>query len=188
MEKTIIGHSAALAFARQVVVFQQHAVEDTTKRACLRCVVCHQPFAFGAGEAALVLRHTAYGYDFVHDGSCLTTAREMLFVQPGYDCAAFGQDQERRRILAVIPARGWSAVVAAPDRTRAGANVRFEPLHSWVLVENRDGSQRVEGLVRGEEWVDEPGGAEFPEATRGSRGWLGYAAPGDAADHARLEM
>jgi hypothetical protein len=143
----------------------------------LRCVVCRRPFAFASGDAALVLRHTAYGYDFVHDGPCLATAQEWLFLEPGYDRAAFGRDPERRRILEASPATGWSAVLANADQGLAGQAARLEPLRWWVLVEHRDGTQRVEGLVRDDEWLDEPGGAEFPEAASGGHGWLGYTAP-----------
>jgi hypothetical protein len=151
--------------------------EANTAAEALRCVVCGRPFAFAAGEAALVLRHTAYGYDFAHDGPCLAAARERLFPEPGYDGAAFGRDPERRRILAAAPAAGWAAVLAAPEQRLAVRPMRLEPLRWWVLLEHRDGSRRVEGLVRDAEWLDEPGGAEFPEAAGGGRAWLGYAAP-----------
>jgi hypothetical protein len=40
----------------------------------LRCIVCCVPFDFAAGETAVVLRHVAYGCDFVHDGPCLGAA------------------------------------------------------------------------------------------------------------------
>ena len=86
----------------------------------LRCVVCHRPFAFATGEAALVLRHTAYGYDFAHDGACLAAAREMLFLEPGYDSAAFGRDPERRRVLAIEPGAGWAAALGKAERGLAG--------------------------------------------------------------------
>src|SRR5215831_6015096 len=39
----------------------------------LHCVVCQQAFDFAAQEAALVLRHVAYGYDSVHDTPALPT-------------------------------------------------------------------------------------------------------------------
>ena len=66
---------------------------------------------FAAGKSAVVLRHVAYGHDFVHDGRCLATARELLFAEPGYDCAALGRDPERRRVLDAGPGAGWAAVL-----------------------------------------------------------------------------
>jgi len=69
----------------------------------LRCVVCRSLFDFAAGEAALVLRHVAYGYDFVHDGDCLAAAREWIFPEPGFDCAAFARDPERQKSRYAIP-------------------------------------------------------------------------------------
>ena len=153
----------------------------------LRCLVCHEPFDFVARDTALVLRHVAYGYDFVHDGQCLAAALERIFPEPGYDCAAFGQDPERRRVLEVARAEGWAAVVPnSPEQILAAQPVRFEPLQYWVLVEHQDGSQFVEGLIRDEEWLDEPGGAEFPEAWRGQRAALGYTSSSDRARPARL--
>jgi hypothetical protein len=148
----------------------------------LQCVVCGRAFDFAAGEAAVVLRHVAYGYDFVHDGPCLAAARAWIFAEPGYDVAAFGRDPERRRVLAADPADGWAAVVPeTPARRAAGRPVRFEPLRWWALVEHRDGTRRVEGVVRDDEWLDEPGGAELPEARRGHRPFLGYTALADQA-------
>ena len=151
----------------------EHGVDE------LRCVVCGRPFDFAAGQTAVVLRHTAYGYDLAHDGACLAAAREQIFAEPGYDRVAFGRDPERRRILAAAPGAGWSAVMAVPGRSPSacgGPTVRLERLRWWVLVEHADGSRRVEGLIRDDEWLDEPGGAEFPEAS-GSRRWFGYASP-----------
>ena len=141
----------------------------------LRCAVCRKPFEFADGEAALVLRHVAYGYDFVHDGPCLAAAIEQLFPEPGYDCPAFGPDLERRRVLGVTPAEGWIAVLANVAEPGAGRRVRSEPLRCWALVEHRDATMTMEGLVRDQEWLDEPGGAEFPEAMRGPHRLIGYA-------------
>jgi hypothetical protein len=142
----------------------------------LRCVVCLTAFDFRAGEAPLVLRHVAYGYDFVHDDTCLAAASQWLFVEPGYDCGAFARDPERRRVVGVAPADGWMALLAyAPEPTVAGRQVRSEPLLCWALVEHQDGSTSLEGLVRDEEWLDQPGGAEFPEAVRGPHTLVGYA-------------
>ena len=121
----------------------------------LRCVVCRSLFDFAAGEAALVLRHVAYGYDFVHDGDCLAAAREWIFPEPGFDCAAFACDPERRRVLNVAPAEGWLAL----SRTTAGQ--RQEPLTAWVLLERRDGTMSMEGLIWDDDWLAEPGGADF---------------------------
>jgi hypothetical protein len=145
--------------------------------AALCCVRCRRPFDFAAGEAALVLRHVAYGHDFVHDGPCLVAVREWLFAEPGYDCAAFGRDAERRRVLASAAADGWAAALPErPGRCLAARSGRFEPLRWWALVELRDGTRRVEGIVRDDDWLDEPGGAMFPEAGRGCRGDVAYAA------------
>jgi hypothetical protein len=148
------------------------AANSDAAAATLRCVACGRPFDFAGGEAAIVLRHTAYGYDFVHDGACLAAAREVIFAEPGYDRAAFGRDPERRRVLAAQPAAGWGAVLSPA----AQGSVRLEPLRWWAVVEHRDGSLRTEGVVHDADWLDEPGGAEFPEATREGRGWLGYTA------------
>jgi hypothetical protein len=99
-------------------------------RDLLHCVVCRTAFDFPAGEAALVLRHVAYGFDFVHDGACAAAAAEMLFPEPGFDCAAFARDPQRGRVLSSVSADGWSLCE------------RREPLHCWVLVERRDGTTR----------------------------------------------
>jgi len=150
----------------------------------LRCVVCHRAFDFAAQEAALVLRHVAYGYDFVHDNACLADACERLFPEPGYDCGAFARDPERRRVLAVAPAKDWMAVIArAPEPSAAIRRVHSDPLLCWALVEHRDGSTSMEGLVRDEEWLDEPGGAEFPEALRGSEMLIGYTSAINRVSH-----
>src|SRR5262249_15293152 len=74
----------------------------------LKCVVCKRPFDFTSGEAAIVLRHVAYYYDLVHDGACLEQALDWIFVEPGYDCAAFGRDLERRSI--VRAGNAWALV------------------------------------------------------------------------------
>ena len=52
-----------------------------------------------------------------------------------------------------------------------------------MLVEHRDGSISMEGLVRDEDWLDEPGGAEFPEALRGSEMLIGYAPTTRSVSH-----
>jgi hypothetical protein len=142
----------------------------------LRCVICRTAFQFRSGESALVLRHVAYGYDFVHDGVCFATAADAIFVEPGYDCAAFGPDPERRRVLGIAAADGWMAVLAnASGLFGAAPQVRFDPLRYWAVIEHRDGSFVTEGLVRDEESLDEPGGAEFPEAVRGVYAFVSYA-------------
>jgi hypothetical protein len=128
----------------------------------LRCVTCRRAFDFQAGDEALVLRHVSYGYDFVHDSACLNTATELMFPEPGYDCEAFYRDLERQRVLGVAPADRWAAIVPA-----SGGNVvRREPLLCWALVEYRDGTISMEGLIRDNEWRDEPGGAEFAKNVR----------------------
>ena len=148
------------------------------------CTTCRRPFAFDAGEAAIILRHVAYGFDFVHQGPCLDAARELLFVEPGYDCQAFGPDLARRRVLDVADAEGWAAASPeAPERVVAGYPLRLEPLRWWALVEHQDGSRRVEGIVREDEWLDEPGGAELPEARAGRRHSVAYV----PLDGSRLE-
>jgi hypothetical protein len=143
----------------------------------LRCVICRTAFQFRSGESALVLRHVAYGYDFVHEGACsAATAADAIFAEPGYDCAAFGPDPKRRRVLGVAGADGWMAVLAnASGSFRAAPQVRFDPLRYWAVIEHGDGSIVTEGVVRDEEWLDEPGGAEFPEAVRGVYAFVSYA-------------
>ena len=142
----------------------------------LQCISCRTAFQFRAGESALVLRHVAYGYDFVHDGACFAAAVEAIFVEPGYDCAAFGPDPVRRRVLGVAAADGWMAVLANTSGSfGAPQEVRFAPLRDWAAIEHQDGSIVTEGLVRDEEWLNEPGGAEFPEAVRGSTRFMSYA-------------
>jgi hypothetical protein len=159
-----------------------------TPSAPLRCVVCGHAFDFAAGESAVVMRHVAYGHDFVHDGRCLAIARDLLFAEPGYDSAALGRDPQRRRILDAGPAAGWAAVLPEPPQRIGpgrpvqlvdGRPVHLEPLRWWALIEHEDGSRHVEGIVRDEDWLDEPGGAELPEARAGFRRLLGYAAPAD---------
>jgi len=105
------------------------------------------------GETAVVMHHVAYGYDFVHDGACLTAAMDWIFPEPGFDCAAFARDPRRRRVLNVACADGWAAL--------SSTTTLPEPLHCWVVVELRDGTTSVEALLRADEWLDEPGGAEF---------------------------
>jgi hypothetical protein len=62
----------------------------------------------------------------------------------------------------------------APELKLAGRPVTFEPLQCWALVEYRDGSRHLEGIIRGPDLLNEPGGAEFPEAIHGQRASLGY--------------
>jgi hypothetical protein len=149
----------------------------------LPCVICQTPFQFRAGESALVLRHVAYGYDFVHEGACFAAASDAFFVEPGYDCAAFGPDPERRRVLGVAAADGWLALSANTSESFLARQVRFDPLRNWAVIEHQDGSIVTEGLVRDEEWLDEPGGAEFPEAVRGSYAFMSYASPASRLQH-----
>jgi hypothetical protein len=161
------------------------AAQSTTPAVALQCAVCGRAFDFAAGESAVVLRHVAYGYDFVHEGACLATARELIFAEPGYDVTAFGRDPERRRVLAAESAEGWAAVEPeTPARRAAGHPVRFEPLRWWALVEHEDGSRQVEGVIRDDDWLDEPGGAELPEARRDHRAFLGYRSLADQAGSA----
>jgi hypothetical protein len=151
----------------------------------LHCAICRRSFDFAAGEAAVVLRHVAYGHDFVHQGACLDRALAAIFPEPGFDGAAFAMEPQRRRILAVADADGWAAVEPeSPARVLAGRPVRFEPLRWWMLIEYQDGTRRVEGVTRDAEWLDEPGGATFPEADARRR-FVGYAAPAEQADAAR---
>ena len=120
-----------------VTTSQHHSTPRVAATTELQCVVCKRRFDFTAGEAAVVLRHVAYYYDFAHEGQCLARALEWIFPEPDYDCAAFSQDQERLHI------------------------VRTE--RDWALVEHADGSCRLEVIAREAGWETEPGGAEFPE-------------------------
>jgi hypothetical protein len=147
----------------------------------MRCVICRQVFDFAGGQTAVVLHHVSYGYDFVHQGECEAKALAMIFPEPGYDGAAFAHDPERVGVLAIAPSNGWAAVLPA-DYTRGQRDPRFEPLSYWALVEYRDGSRRFEGVVRDDEWIDEPGGAEFPESGAGRAMAIGYAPPVELAE------
>jgi hypothetical protein len=103
----------------------------------MRCVICRQGFDFDSGQTAVVLRHVAYGYDFAHPGACEQAALELLFPEAGYDSAAFSHDLERAYVL----------------RTLGSSRL--------VLTQLRDGSHRIECVVRGPGRLGEPGGAEF---------------------------
>jgi hypothetical protein len=128
----------------------------------VRCIVCHRTFDFDAGETALILKHVAYSYDFVHPGVCAEEAGGWIFPEPGYDSAAFVHDRERRRVLRTTPADGWLAILPGVD----GRPVTLEPLRCWAVVERADGSRHTEALVRDSDWLNEPGGAEFPRQQR----------------------
>jgi hypothetical protein len=108
----------------------------------MRCVMCRQQFDFAAGQTAVVVRHVAYGYDFVHPGACEAAAMTVVFPEPGYDCAAFAHDRERSSVLALL------------------GPMRPHELHA--VVQYRDGSRHVERITRDPEWLEEPGAAEFP--------------------------
>jgi hypothetical protein len=161
---------------------QPAAVRRSTSQAAeLRCIVCHRPFEFALGQAAIVLKHIAYGYDFTHEGVCEAAARSWICVDPDYDRPAFGSDGTRTRVLSVSTADRWMvALPNAPDVVEAGHPVSYEPLSLWALVEYRDGSRKMEGIIRSPEWGTEPGGAEFPEARLGHRASLGYVHELDA--------
>jgi hypothetical protein len=151
----------------------------------LRCIVCHEPFDFASGETAVVLRHIAYGYDFVH-ARHESIALGWIFVDPEYDRPEFSHDARRAGVVEVAPPDGWAAVMPeTPQRIDAGYFVRFELLRLWALVEYRDGSRYLEGLVRDPEWESEPGGAEFPEGERGTRDAVDYTAPSERSDPVR---
>ena len=145
----------------------------------MRCVICRQYIDFAAGEVAVVLRHVAYGFDFAHSGACEAAALGAIFPEPGYDSAAFAHDPIRRAIVAVAPANGWSVVVAGSSDARSKDDLHFESLRFWALVEYRDGTRRFEGVIRDEDWLDEPGGAEFPESRASWAAAVGYAPPID---------
>src|SRR5207237_3279452 len=131
---------------------------------------CRRPFDFAAGETALVLRHVAYGFDFVHDHDCLSAAQALIFAEPGYDCAAFARDPERRRVVNASDASGWTAVLPdSAEQALACQPVHSEPLRCWAHVEYQDGSRSTEGNVRDAEGLGEPGSAQVPEAVRGQR-------------------
>jgi hypothetical protein len=153
----------------------------------LRCLSCGRAFDFEAGESAIVVRHVAYGYDFAHAGACLDAALEQIFVEPGYDGAAYARDPQRRRVVGINQPDGWSAVLPeSAERILSGSPFRFEPLRFWALVEHRDGSTRVEGVTQDEEWLDEPGSAEFVEARSGRDAYVAYASPDDRARPQKL--
>jgi hypothetical protein len=168
---TVLDRPSAIAAPHKTIERTVRQAHDE-----MRCVVCHKPFDFKAGQSAIVLKHIAYGYDFAHPGVCEATAREWIFVEPDYDRPAFSSDGERVRVLRIADAAGWAAVLpSAPEQVLAGTPVHYEPVTFWALVEYRDGSRHLEGVVREQPWVDEPGGAEFPEARRGrytSRGYV----------------
>ncbi len=141
----------------------------------MRCVVCHKAFDFADGQTATILKHIAYGYDFAHPGVCEAKARGWIFVEPGYDRPAFSADWQRVRVLRIASAAGWTAALpSAPEQVLAGVPVIYEPVAYWALVEYRDGSRHLEGVIRDQQWVAEPGAAEFPEARRGRYASLGY--------------
>lgn len=159
---------------------------DAERMLQLRCIVCHLPFDFARNETAVVLRHIAYGYDFVH-AHHESTALKWIFVDPEFDRPEFTHDSRRASILDVAPPDGWTAVMPQPpERVAEGDLISFQPLGLWVLVEHRDGSRYVEGLVRDPEWESEPGGAEFPEGENGPRDAVGYAPSAGHAGPARL--
>ena len=107
-----------------VTTSQHHSTPSVAATTELQCVVCKWRFDFTAGEAAVVLRHVAYYYDFAHVGSVSGACTGVNLPEPDYDCAAFSQDQERLRI------------------------VRAE--RDWALVEHADGSCRLE-VIAGED-------------------------------------
>jgi hypothetical protein len=161
----------------QVASAPRQAVARATRRNAqeLRCIVCRKPFDFAAGEVAVILKHIAYGYDFAHDGRCVAHARQWLFVEPGYDRPAFSTDGQRTRVVRTASAEGWSAILPkSREEAEAGEPVSEEPLQCWALVEYRNGTRRLEGIIRAAAWLNEPGGAEFPEARIGRRATLGY--------------
>jgi hypothetical protein len=148
----------------------------------LRCIVCHEPFDFAHQESAVVLRHIAYGHDFVH-ARHESIALSWIFVDPEYDRPEFSHDARRARILDVAAPNGWAAVVPeSPERLEEGYPFSFQALGLWVLGEFRDGARYVEGLVREPAWENEPGGAEFPEGDGGPRDAVGYVPLGKPDD------
>ena len=151
----------------------------------LRCIVCHEPFDFGR-ETAVVLRHIAYGFDFVHSRH-ESTALDWIFVDPQYDRPEFTHDERRVRVLAVAPAANWAAVMPArPEQIATGNPFTLQPVGLWALVEYCDGSQHLEGLVRESEWEAEPGGTEFLERNGGPRDVVGYSQMEEHLDYAGI--
>jgi hypothetical protein len=75
----------------------------------LCCVLRYKPFDFAVGESAVILRHIAYGYGFVH-AQHESSALDWIFVDPDYDRPEFSHDSKRVRVLDVArPAAGpWS--------------------------------------------------------------------------------
>ena len=151
----------------------------------LRCIVCHKHFDFLEGERAIVLRHIAYGYDFVHPRH-EQTALGWVFVDPEYDRPEFTHDARRAHVLNAAASDGWGVVMPQPpEQIAAGNVVRLEPLQVWALVEYCDGTLHIEGVLRDAEWETEPGGAEFPEGEDGPHDAVAYARLSDQPDASR---
>src|SRR5215208_4875451 len=135
IDRPSLAHAPAKSVVRRTLRVQEE----------LHCVVCHKRFDFAAGQTAIVLKHIAYGYDFVHEGACLATAREWIFPEPDYDGPAFSPDVQRDRILRIASADGWAAALpGAPEQVRAGTPVLYEPVAYWALVQYHDGSRQLE--------------------------------------------
>jgi hypothetical protein len=144
----------------------------------LRCRTCLREFEFDRGEKAIVVRQVAYAvgraawedisesdegfflylaevsrgratYALVHGGACLVAASRWTCPEESDVYSTFGRDWERQRILGAWPAHGRAAAT----------------LLGWAMVQHQDGSQRVEGILRRTERLDEPEVIEFADAS-----------------------
>jgi hypothetical protein len=100
--RTCTGNPRNLVWARfttpPIVVVMQTSI-PANANGMLRCFVCRQAFDFETHEVAVVLRHVAYGYDFVHVGRCGSTNQAARsFRRPGAGCAGY-----RLRFTLVCP-------------------------------------------------------------------------------------
>jgi hypothetical protein len=144
----------------------------------LRCRTCLRAFDFDRDERAIVVRQVTYAvgraawediseldegyflylaevdrgraaYAVVHGGACLVAASTWTCPEEPDVYSTFGRDCERQRIVDAWPAHGWAAA----------------SLLCWAVVQHQDGSQRVEGILRRTERLDEPEVVEFADAS-----------------------
>lgn len=156
-------------------------VEQTTNP---RCVTCRAGFDFPAGQQPEILRHVAYGFGLAHAGACVSEALEAIFVEPGYDCAAYGRDVRRKCVRSLRPAVDWAAILRGELFSYPQRPLVYEPLTFWATVEHCDGSLREEGVIWDAEWRAEPGAMEFVEARDACGGPQLYCARRAVSDSA----
>ena len=149
-----------------------------------RCVTCRAGFDFPADQQPEILRHVAYGFGLAHAGACVSEALEAIFVEPGYDCAAYGRDVRRKCVRSLRRAGDWAAVVRGEPFNSGQCPLVYEPLTFWATVEHFDGSLREEGVIWDVEWRDEPGALEFVEARDACGGPQLYCARRSVSDSA----